>query len=81
MWGIGVAGVVDQLAGFELDHSSSTLAAMSTATAWSDDHFVAGDLALDFANTVYRRTPSCCDHPTTRETALMDPRPRCAKHA
>ncbi|MEV4173606.1 ABATE domain-containing protein [Nonomuraea sp. NPDC049709] len=30
---------------------------MSTATAWSDDHFIAGDVALDFANTVYRRTP------------------------
>jgi predicted RNA-binding Zn ribbon-like protein len=26
-------------------------------TAWSDDHFIAGDVALDFANTVYRRTP------------------------
>lgn len=26
-------------------------------TVWSDDHFVAGDLALDFANTVYRRWP------------------------
>lgn len=30
---------------------------MSTATAWSDDHFIGGDVALDFANTVYRRTP------------------------
>ncbi|WP_046469958.1 CGNR zinc finger domain-containing protein [Allosalinactinospora lopnorensis] len=30
---------------------------MNTATAWSDDHFIAGDVALDFANTVYRRTP------------------------
>ncbi|TNC41303.1 CGNR zinc finger domain-containing protein [Mumia zhuanghuii] len=30
---------------------------MSTETLWTDDHFVAGDLALDFANTVYRRTP------------------------
>lgn len=30
---------------------------MSTATTWSDDHFIAGDVALDFANTVYRRTP------------------------
>ncbi|WP_086829704.1 CGNR zinc finger domain-containing protein [Allokutzneria sp. NRRL B-24872] len=27
------------------------------STAWTDDHFIAGDLALDFANTVYRRTP------------------------
>jgi predicted RNA-binding Zn ribbon-like protein len=27
------------------------------STAWSDDHFIAGDVALDFANTVYRRTP------------------------
>jgi predicted RNA-binding Zn ribbon-like protein len=26
-------------------------------TAWSEDHFVAGDVALDFANTVFRRTP------------------------
>jgi predicted RNA-binding Zn ribbon-like protein len=26
-------------------------------TAWTEDHFIAGDLALDFANTVYRRTP------------------------
>ncbi|MCP3803242.1 ABATE domain-containing protein [Allokutzneria sp. A3M-2-11 16] len=31
---------------------------MNTAsTVWTDDHFIAGDLALDFANTVYRRTP------------------------
>ncbi|NED94021.1 hypothetical protein G1H11_01705 [Phytoactinopolyspora alkaliphila] len=30
---------------------------MSSATAWTDDHFIAGDVALDFANTVYRRTP------------------------
>ncbi|QSB04187.1 CGNR zinc finger domain-containing protein [Natronoglycomyces albus] len=30
---------------------------MSTGTVWSDDHFIAGDVALDFANTVYRRTP------------------------
>jgi predicted RNA-binding Zn ribbon-like protein len=30
---------------------------MSSATAWIDDHFIAGDVALDFANTVYRRTP------------------------
>ncbi|WP_026876759.1 CGNR zinc finger domain-containing protein [Jiangella gansuensis] len=30
---------------------------MSAATAWVDDHFIAGDVALDFANTVYRRTP------------------------
>lgn len=30
---------------------------MSTPTRWTDDHFVAGDVALDFANTVYRRTP------------------------
>lgn len=27
------------------------------STGWSDDHFIAGDVALDFANTVYRRTP------------------------
>lgn len=26
-------------------------------TQWTDDHFVGGDVALDFANTVYRRTP------------------------
>jgi predicted RNA-binding Zn ribbon-like protein len=26
-------------------------------TTWTDEHFIAGDLALDFANTVYRRTP------------------------
>ena len=30
---------------------------MSTTAPWTDDHFIAGDLALDFANTVYRRTP------------------------
>jgi predicted RNA-binding Zn ribbon-like protein len=30
---------------------------MSRATVWTDDHFIAGDVALDFANTVYRRTP------------------------
>ena len=30
---------------------------MSTATVWTDDHFIAGDVALDFANTVFRRTP------------------------
>ncbi|NEE00679.1 CGNR zinc finger domain-containing protein [Phytoactinopolyspora halotolerans] len=30
---------------------------MSTPTAWSEDHFIAGEVALDFANTVYRRTP------------------------
>lgn len=27
------------------------------STVWTDDHFVAGDVALDFANTVYRRKP------------------------
>jgi predicted RNA-binding Zn ribbon-like protein len=27
------------------------------STAWTVDHFIAGDVALDFANTVYRRTP------------------------
>ncbi len=30
---------------------------MSGATDWTDDHFIAGDVALDFANTVFRRTP------------------------
>ncbi|SDJ00651.1 CGNR zinc finger domain-containing protein [Nonomuraea jiangxiensis] len=30
---------------------------MNTVTTWTDDHFIAGDVALDFANTVYRRTP------------------------
>lgn len=30
---------------------------MTTATEWVDDHFIAGDLVLDFANTVYRRWP------------------------
>ncbi|GAB3753885.1 CGNR zinc finger domain-containing protein [Microlunatus parietis] len=30
---------------------------MKTVTRWTDDHFIAGDLALDFANTVYRRLP------------------------
>lgn len=30
---------------------------MTAATAWSGDHFIAGDVALDFANTVYRRRP------------------------
>jgi len=28
-----------------------------TGTLWVDDHFVAGHVALDFCNTVYRRTP------------------------
>jgi predicted RNA-binding Zn ribbon-like protein len=27
-------------------------------TTFTDDHFIAGDVALDFANTVYRRTPA-----------------------
>ena len=31
---------------------------MTTATAWVEDHFIAGDVALDFANTVYRRWPA-----------------------
>ncbi|MFB6722979.1 CGNR zinc finger domain-containing protein [Kribbella sp. NPDC056345] len=26
-------------------------------TTWIDEHFIAGDVALDFANTVFRRTP------------------------
>ncbi|MDT0269060.1 CGNR zinc finger domain-containing protein [Streptomyces sp. DSM 44915] len=30
---------------------------MTTATEWGEDHFIAGHLALDFANTVYRRWP------------------------
>lgn len=30
---------------------------MSATTEWVDDHFIAGNLALDFANTVYRRWP------------------------
>lgn len=30
---------------------------MSAATVWVDDHFIAGDVALDLANTVFRRTP------------------------
>lgn len=30
---------------------------MSAPTRWTDDHFIGGDVALDFANTVYRRTP------------------------
>ena len=30
---------------------------MTTATDWVEDHFIAGDVALDFANTVYRRRP------------------------
>ncbi|MGC0249487.1 CGNR zinc finger domain-containing protein [Pseudactinotalea sp. Z1748] len=30
---------------------------MSAPTAWLDEHFIAGNLALDFANTVYRRRP------------------------
>ncbi|MGH3804989.1 MAG: ABATE domain-containing protein, partial [Pseudonocardiaceae bacterium] len=28
-----------------------------TTTDWVEDHFIAGDVALDFANTVYRRWP------------------------
>jgi predicted RNA-binding Zn ribbon-like protein len=30
---------------------------VTTATIWVEDHFIAGDVALDFANTVYRRRP------------------------
>lgn len=30
---------------------------MTATTDWVEDHFIAGDVALDFANTVYRRTP------------------------
>jgi len=30
---------------------------MSTPGRWTVDHFIAGDVALDFANTIYRRTP------------------------
>lgn len=30
---------------------------MTATTEWSKDHFVAGNLALDFANTVYCRWP------------------------
>lgn len=43
---------------------------MSTATAWSDDHFIAGDVALDFANTVYRRTPEIGDDLLDSPSAL-----------
>lgn len=30
---------------------------MNATTEWGEDHFIAGDVALDFANTVYRRWP------------------------
>ncbi|MEV7231319.1 ABATE domain-containing protein [Polymorphospora sp. NPDC051019] len=30
---------------------------MTATTEWVEDHFIAGNLALDFANTVYRRWP------------------------
>ncbi|MCM1013162.1 Conserved protein containing a Zn-ribbon-like motif, possibly RNA-binding [Brevibacterium casei] len=30
---------------------------MTATTEWIEDHFIAGNLALDFANTVYRRWP------------------------
>jgi predicted RNA-binding Zn ribbon-like protein len=30
---------------------------MTTAPDWVEDHFIAGDVALDFANTVYQRWP------------------------
>lgn len=30
---------------------------MTATTVWVDEHFVGGDVALDFANTVYRRRP------------------------
>lgn len=30
---------------------------MTATTTWVQDHFIAGNLALDFANTVYRRWP------------------------
>lgn len=30
---------------------------MSTATDWTTEHFIGGEVPLDFANTVYRRTP------------------------
>lgn len=30
---------------------------MTTSTDWAEDHFIAGNVALDLANTVYRRWP------------------------
>lgn len=30
---------------------------MTATTEWVEDHFIGGNLALDFANTVYRRWP------------------------
>ena len=30
---------------------------MAATTEWVEDHFIAGNLALDSANTVYRRWP------------------------
>ena len=30
---------------------------MTTSTDWVEDHFIAGNVALDLANTVYRRQP------------------------
>lgn len=30
---------------------------MSAATNWTTEHFIGGEVPLDFANTVYRRTP------------------------
>lgn len=35
----------------------TTPAATTGTTRWVEDHFIAGNVALDFANTVYRRCP------------------------
>jgi predicted RNA-binding Zn ribbon-like protein len=44
---------------------------VTTATAWVEDHFIAGDAALDFANTVYRRTPELGADLFTNAEALV----------
>jgi predicted RNA-binding Zn ribbon-like protein len=37
--------------------TAGAVTAMTATTEWVDGHFIAGNLALDFANTVYRRWP------------------------
>lgn len=43
---------------------------MTATTEWVEDHFIAGDFALDFANTVFRRRPEPGADLFTDTTAL-----------
>ncbi|MDZ5078765.1 CGNR zinc finger domain-containing protein [Nesterenkonia sp. HG001] len=43
---------------------------MTATTEWVEDHFIAGDFALDFANTVFRRLPESGADLFTDTTAL-----------